>query len=92
MLRSEPSSHIDQLLFINIPLLDRQLVLSFSLKIPLKMIEQTHFFLELIRVVLEVILFDDVLPFNPFNIIKEIFTVGQHLGRIVEIYSYHIVT
>ena len=91
MLRPEPSSDVDQLFLINIPLFHSQLVLTFSLKIPLKMIKQTHFFLQLIRIVLKVIFFDDILPLDPLNIVKEILTVG-HFGRIVEVYPYHVVT
>jgi hypothetical protein len=54
-------------------------------------VEEADLLLELEGVVPEVVLPDDVLPFDPLDVVEEVLAVGQHFGRVVEIDSDHVV-
>ena len=56
------------------------------------MVKQADFLLELVRVVFESILLDNIFALDSLNVVKALFRVGQHLGRIVEVDSNHVVT
>ena len=56
------------------------------------MVEQTHFFLELVGVVFEVVLLNDVLPLYSLNVVEEVLAICQHFCGVVEVDSNHVVT
>lgn len=55
------------------------------------MIEKTDLFLEQVRVILEVVLIGDILLLDSLNVEEVFLTIGQYLGRIVEVHPDHVV-
>lgn len=92
MFGSEPTPNIHELFIVNVSRFWSQLVLPFTLKIPLEMIKKTNLFLEFIRIVLEIELFDNIFPLDSLDIVEKFFSIGEHLGRIIKVDSNHIVT
>ena len=68
-----------------------RLVLSLSLKVPLEVVVQTHLLLQLVGVVLEGELLCYVLLLDSLNVVEEVLTARQDLGRVVKVHSNHIV-
>jgi len=91
MLRPEPPPHVDQFLVVHLALPPVRLVLSLSLKVPLEVVVQTHLLLQLVGVVLEGELLRYVLLLDSLNVVEEVLTARQDLGRVVEIDSNHVV-
>lgn len=55
------------------------------------MVEETHFLLEQVGMVFEVVLIGDVLLLDSLNVEEVVLAVGQYLSRVVEVYSDHVV-
>lgn len=90
MFGSKPPTHIDQLLFVYLRPVS-QLVFTLILQVTFEVVEKTHLLLEFIGIILELVLFDNVLPLNSFNIEETILAACEHLGGIVEVDPNHII-
>ena len=55
------------------------------------MVEQAHLFLQLKGVVLKVVLFNDVLSLDSFDVVEEVLAMSEHLGGVVEVDANHVV-
>lgn len=55
------------------------------------MIEKTHFFLQLKRVVLKIVFFKNIFSLDSFDVVEKFLAVSEHLSGIVEIHANHIV-
>lgn len=92
MLWAKPSSNVDQLLFINVCWFRCHLIFSLGLQVSFEVIEETDFFLQLIRVIFEIYFFQDVFFLDSLNVVKIVFIIGQHFSWVIEVYPNHIIT